>query len=286
MKGRLIDDSGFARLFAGSWRPDLLLVCYRTSTRTCQENDMIRLLAPALLVLGACSPGDSEGGQTAGPTAQPSAERAAPPPAGTHDTTPAADQPPAPAEPWTAPSLYAVTGVAPDDVLNVRAEPGPDAAKLAGLQPDERPVEVIEIMESGGQRWGRVLAEGRPGWVNMAYLEEIDFERVADSAIPAALMCTGTEPFWGLEFSASSATYTDPEIEAPSSHAIAAVTPAAARGAFPAAVTFEDADWAVIARERCSDGMSSDDYQWSVQYFTRLGGEPVFLQGCCRIEPD
>lgn len=247
---------------------------------------MIRLLAPALIGLAACSPGESRGQESAPQeTSSPSLSPGATP-QGPQSRPDSGMQAPAPAEPWTAPSLYAVSGVAPDDVLNVRAEPDAGARKLGDFDPDAAPVEVIGVREVGGARWGRVLVGGRPGWVNMTYLQEVAFERVADSAIPAALMCTGTEPFWGLEFSSRSAKYTDPEIEAPRSHVIAAVTPAAARGAFPAAVTFEDGDWAVITRERCSDAMSSDDYQWSAQYFTRIGGQPVFLQGCCRIEPD
>lgn len=192
---------------------------------------------------------------------------------------------PAPAEPWTAPDLYRVSGVASGDVLNVRAEPRAEARKLGELASDASPVEVIATRDIDASRWAQVLKDGRPGWVNMAYLEPVEAETVAGSALPAALMCTGTEPFWGLEFAASSATYTDPEMDEPRTRTIEAVTLPTARGEFPVAVAFEGWDWAVITRERCSDAMSSDDYQWSVQYFTRIGETPAFLQGCCRIEP-
>lgn len=193
---------------------------------------------------------------------------------------------PAPAESWTAPDLYRVTGVATNDVLNVRAEPRADALKLGEFGPDAAPVEVIAVREIDGARWGQVLEGGRPGWVNMAYLSPFEPETVAGSALPASLICTGTEPFWGLEFSADAASYTDPEREGDRTTLIETVVSATARGEFPVAVDFQGDDWAVIARERCSDGMSSDDYQWSVQYFTRIGESPAFLQGCCRIEPD
>ena len=158
--------------------------------------------------------------------------------------------------------------------------------KLGEFAPDAAPVEVIAVREIDGARWGQVLEGGRPGWVNMAYLSPFEPETVAGSALPASLFCTGTEPFWGLEFSTDAAAYTDPEREDDRTTPIEMVVSATARGEFPVAIDFQGDDWAVITRERCSDGMSSDDYQWSVQYFTRIGESPVFLQGCCRIEPD
>jgi hypothetical protein len=86
---------------------------------------------------------------------------------------------------------HRVTGVASDDVLNVRVEPGVDGGLLAELPPDYRGIRTIdniEIVEDGGE-WRQVILldpirlvgleeplHGAPitGWVNSAFIEPHD----------------------------------------------------------------------------------------------------------------
>ena len=102
---------------------------------------------------------------------------------------------------------HRVVGVAADDVLNVRVDPGADADVLAELPPNYRGIRVIdnvEIVEDGGE-WRQVrlvdpirlvgLEEplhGAPivGWVNSAFIEPHD-PSVSD-AFPCGGQMTST----------------------------------------------------------------------------------------------
>ena len=86
---------------------------------------------------------------------------------------------------------HRVTGVAADDVLNVRKEPGADGELLAELAPDYRGIRLFDnvaIVEDGGE-WQQVMLldpvrligleeplHGAPitGWVNAAFIEPHD----------------------------------------------------------------------------------------------------------------
>ncbi|MFD2813860.1 SH3 domain-containing protein [Paracoccus aerius] len=61
---------------------------------------------------------------------------------------------------YILPTLFDVTGVASDDVLNIRAEPNAKAAIIGTLAPDAFRIEVVEER----QGWARVnTGEGRAG---------------------------------------------------------------------------------------------------------------------------
>lgn len=110
---------------------------------------------------------------------------------------------------------HRVVGVADDDVLNVRREPGADADLLAELPPNYRGIRAIdnvEIVEDGGE-WRQVelvdpvrlvgLEEplhGAPiiGWVNSAFIESHD-PSAADAfpcggQMSSTIEATGTDP--------------------------------------------------------------------------------------------
>ena len=110
---------------------------------------------------------------------------------------------------------HRVIGVADDDVLNVRKEPGANADLLAELAPNYRGIRVIdnvEIVEDGGE-WRQVelvdpvrlvgLEEplhGAPiiGWVNAAFIEPHD-PSAADrfpcgGEMASTIEATGTDP--------------------------------------------------------------------------------------------
>jgi uncharacterized protein YraI len=89
------------------------------------------------------------------------------------------------------PDFYAVTGVTSNDVLNVRAEPSPHAAKVGEIPPDGTcvrnlgcqggltfreftelsPAQQAKRLEEN-PRWCRVEYQGVAGWVAGRYLAE------------------------------------------------------------------------------------------------------------------
>jgi hypothetical protein len=110
---------------------------------------------------------------------------------------------------------HSVVGVADDDVLNVRVDPGADADLLAELPPDYRGIRAIdnvEIVTDGGE-WRQVVLldpvrligleeplHGAPitGWVNSAFLEPHDPsapERLpCGGQMTSTIEATGTDP--------------------------------------------------------------------------------------------
>ena len=180
---------------------------------------------------------------------------------------------------WTAaaaaqqlPALHRVTGVAGDDVLNIRAEPSASAPVLGSFQPGEDGVEVLRLSPDG--RWGLVgLPEG-PGWVAMRFLAR---EAPGPGSLPRPLRCVGTEPFWSLQVSGDAAVFATPERETP-------LRPLGEAGGFVGTVAAFDAggetlDLTVVRRD-CSDGMSDRPYGFTALVWNR--GE-LFLEGCCTL---
>ncbi|EBA13017.1 SH3 domain-containing protein [Roseobacter sp. CCS2] len=98
------------------------------------------------------------------------------------------------------PALYAVTGVAADDVLNVRAAPNGSAAVIGTLAHDAKDVEVVTLSREG--RWARVNTGESAGWTAMQFLAAQD-QRYTPLGLPEGLTCFGTEPFWSMTFGES-----------------------------------------------------------------------------------
>ena len=73
-----------------------------------------------------------------------------------------------PAGAETFPALYSVTGVAGDDVLNIRLEPDATAEAVGSLPPDATNIEVVGLSPDGG--WGQVIAGEAAGWIKMEFL--------------------------------------------------------------------------------------------------------------------
>ncbi len=175
------------------------------------------------------------------------------------------------------PAAYGVTGVAADDVLNIRAEPSSDAAVVGSYAPDRHQVEVLGLSADG--RWGKVgLPEGN-GWVAMRYLAA---EPLADGLLPHPFRCVGTEPFWGLSISDSGATFSTPEAEEPLTVAVESVAP---QGMLATLAGAGGEVWTMtVARRECSDGMSDRIYGWETfLYRTGLMGN-VLYSGCCTMD--
>jgi transcriptional regulator with XRE-family HTH domain len=111
------------------------------------------------------------------------------------------------------PSLrYRVVDVAADDKLNVREQPGVDAAVIGAFAPHADDIVITgAIMEVEGSDWWEVgFVDGYldRGWVNGRFLEPVD-RQARDSDYP--LQCSGTEPFWSLALDEGQATYSSPD---------------------------------------------------------------------------
>ncbi|KKL14480.1 hypothetical protein LCGC14_2515220, partial [marine sediment metagenome] len=152
------------------------------------------------------------------------------------------------------PALHDVTGVAPDDVLNVRTAPDASAAAIGFLAPDASMVEVTELAPDGA--WGKINLSERSGWVAMRFLDRRAEDMAVDDT-PPDLRCSGTEPFWALRLGADQtimAVAGEVTQEMPAAERIASSNQT---GRF-AAVTGDDAAElsGTIAALPCTDGMS------------------------------
>ena len=188
-----------------------------------------------------------------------------------------------PASSFAQPAYYRVTGVAADDTLNVRAQPRAGSADIGDLPPDADGIEVMGTDASG--KWGQIIWQEANGWIAMRFLTPDAVQHVAGTALPAGLMCAGNEPFWSMQFSVNSATYSDLG---------GAVYPMALQGArvaegranFPVQTGFTGADAAsnaLIAPAACSDGMSDRTYPWRIDLLLTGGGAGRYLTGCCAL---
>lgn len=194
-----------------------------------------------------------------------------------HAAAPAAAQAPAPA----LPALHDVTGVAADDVLNVRAAPDAGAAIVATLPPDRRNVEVTALSPDG--RWAQVGLGERSGWAARRYLAAQP-PRPADR-LPAPLRCHGTEPFWGLwvpgDGSAEYERLPEPERQM---RVVTETVPLGRLGEIAARLADDAGDATLfLRREACDDTMSDRAFGLSVRLLLTGPDGPVAHVGCCTL---
>lgn len=175
------------------------------------------------------------------------------------------------------PALYAVTGVAADDVLNIRARPDARSPIIGSLAPDATGVEVIATRGN----WALVNSEEGSGYASMRFLAREPGP--AWNALQSPLTCLGTEPFWSLEIDPQRGItrFLTPDDQAPASQPITDLWPAKP-WARSAAVGLADG-MAVLTGAECSDGMSDRSYGIAVDIFRTgpAGGDR--LSGCCLL---
>lgn len=98
------------------------------------------------------------------------------------------------------PGYYAVTNVAPDDVLNVRAETRGSSPKLGSFAFNN---EIVEIVSTNSARsWGKVRMGEHMGWISMRYLRPTRITTFGGTNIPMGLRCFLEEPFVTYTFGA------------------------------------------------------------------------------------
>lgn len=179
---------------------------------------------------------------------------------------------------YILPTLFDVSGVAADDVLNIRAMPDASAPVIGTLPPDARRIEVVE--ERRG--WARVNTAEGSGWVSARYLAYRS-DVWQPGALPAAFRCLGTEPFWDAKLEGADLVLRSPEDQAGDRRPVQAVLDTG---------LFRDPARVVVARDMtlfsqpriCSDGMSDRLFGLSATLVIH-GASPRLLSGCCTIQP-
>lgn len=175
---------------------------------------------------------------------------------------------------YILPTLFDVSGVAPDDVLNIRERPDAGSPVIGRLAPDAKGVEVVE--ERRG--WARVNMAEASGWVSSRYLS-YRTDVWEPGALPAHFRCLGTEPFWGFAVKEGRVEFSQPEQT--ETQELKAVLD---NGVFrhPARSVLGEDLTLVAQPQQCSDGMSDRVYGMTATLI-RHGGQPAMLNGCCMI---
>ncbi|MCB1361588.1 MAG: SH3 domain-containing protein [Rhodobacter sp.] len=178
------------------------------------------------------------------------------------------------------PALHQVTGVATNDVLNIRAEPSARASIIGSFAPSTTDIEVIGLSEDRG--WGLVRVLEGGGWVSMRYMVRQGTDRWIDGTVP--MTCAGTEPFWTLAFHlpTNGADFSSPD----GGFSLVTDAPDLPRTLYPRTLALPFAGarqgFAVVRQGLCSDGMSDLPFGLEVQVYWR-GGAGGALSGCCRL---
>ncbi len=174
------------------------------------------------------------------------------------------------------PALYDVTGVAADDVLNIRAEPDASSPIVGTYAPDATGIEVVRPNER--QDWGLVNTAESTGWVSLAYLQRHPGQWAG--AFPRLARCFGTEPFWTLAMDGDAATLSTPETSQ-EGVVVARLGSLNRRDRHGLRVALPEGRWieGVVSAEACSDGMSDRAFGLG---FDALGADGV-LSGCCSL---
>ena len=185
---------------------------------------------------------------------------------------------------YILPTLFDVTGVAANDVLNIRAAPDASAEIIGTLSPNARDIEVVGYDETG--RWARINTGERSGWAALRYLAyQVDVW--TPGTLPPTLHCLGNEPFWSFRPMGDNVMFSTPD--APES--MMRIEQVLATGMFrdPRRLVTAQGEslrmTAVMVPMACSDGMSDRSYGLDVTVILEGRGEPQMLTGCCSIAP-
>lgn len=184
------------------------------------------------------------------------------------------------------PALFDVTGVAADDVLNIRENPRATGAKVGDLAPDRTGVEVVELSESGD--WGRVNSGEGSGWVRMTFLSEQPGPGEGETLFGQPLACSGTEPFWSMAFAPNVDAVFAPIDSEPVAFTVAAdmmsSNVAGQAQAVIAGAYGGETVTGIVRRAICSDGMSDRVFGLSLDMVMTDGDGSRLLSGCCTLE--
>lgn len=188
---------------------------------------------------------------------------------------------------------YTVTGVAAGDVLNIRdnvaAAESAGSAKIVGTIPANATGVAgtgVTIL-LGRTRWHEISFNGVTGWVSGRYLAPAPD---GDATPPTDLACSGTEPFWSMQFSEGRAVRRHATGELSGGGVEYSVLP-------PVVAVGRTHVWAMsisrkgsggtgtavfLRTDMCSDGMSDFTYPIEFVLSDADGGQTV-LSGCCSL---
>lgn len=179
------------------------------------------------------------------------------------------------------PAFYEVTGVASDDVLNVRSGTGTAHPIIEYLAYNDRHIEIVRLSDDG--KWGLIGYPGGSGWASMRYLKRQNGQPASN--LPQPLSCTGAEPFWSLTFSQNTNSFTEPGQMA---HNLTTTWQGTPVGRPPISYGVKmrggnDEINAVVSRRQCSDGMSDKAYGFTINALLSGGLGNRLLVGCCAL---
>lgn len=177
------------------------------------------------------------------------------------------------------PALFNVSGVASNDVLNIRSAPNASGTLVGSLTYNATGVEVIRPSDTG--TWGLVNSDEGTGWVSLQFLTRT----TAQWAYPAPVSCHGTEPFWGLELSGNGPVAFD--LMGSGNMLFNTQTQMTAAGrpdrhSFVAGGT-DGIVHAVVSYATCSDGMSDREYGLTLDLLYRGPDGYTQFAGCCSL---
>ncbi len=174
------------------------------------------------------------------------------------------------------PTLFDVTGVAADDVLNIRQMPDAAAPVIGTLPANTTAIEVV----AESQGWGRVNSGEASGWVAMRYLSPRP-DVWTTGQLPADFRCFGTEPFWDVAADQTQITLRDLDDGDPQP-LIAVMDRGIPRD--PMRAVLGENITLIATPGQCSDGMSDRLFGLRATLVQR-GDSPRLLTGCCTIQP-
>lgn len=178
------------------------------------------------------------------------------------------------------PALFNVTGVAQNDVLNVRAGPGASHNKVGALAHDAKNVEIVSLSENGS--WGLTNISEGSGWVSMRYLAAVPADGYA---LTRAISCFGTEPFWNLNVIQGQSAVFDSFDGSQDLWAGLVQSTTGRSDRFWLRGSGEGSDFtAVIRKTSCNDGMSDRAFGLDIDLQVEGGGDVVYLSGCCSLQ--
>ena len=185
------------------------------------------------------------------------------------------------------PALFDVTGVATDDVLNIRRTPAADGELLGSFPADARDIEVLRPDDR--ETWGMVNLGDTTGWVSLSYLARQPGQWYGSA--PERSYCSGTEPFWSLTRDGEGAIYATPDgplqtgrVDSvsrsqnhPGRHALTLIFSRDEGGKYLDGVL-------LLSNQSCTDGMSDRAYGFRADVI--LGNIEGFdlLSGCCSLQ--
>ncbi len=178
------------------------------------------------------------------------------------------------------PALFNVTGVAQDDVLNIRAEPDAASEIIGTLAPNAANIEVLWPDEK--YNWGQVNTGEGAGWISLRYLARQDGQWAG--RVPPIVRCFGTEPFWSIDREGEFLLSAGLE-RATTAYRVSRTLTAAGRYD-PHVIQAEGPDatlWLRFGRAECSDGMSERLYGIEADAIIDGVNGPEMLSGCCSL---